>query len=450
MSTVLVTLDAVRADHLAQYEGPRDTMPALDRLMDRGTLFESAFANGPHSGVSIPSFLTSQYRGTTALEHGPNLATALSQAGVHTAAFHSNTMISDALAGFAGFDRIEDFGLGGEGSDRDRNDPVDHSTLARVYNRITDLVGPVAARSAVLRGLHAKVVPPENRFDFQVYVNAATLTDRVLDWLSGRDDGEFFLWVHYMDPHRPYGIDLEDPVYARSSPSDSSIRSLMARAGRAPEGITPDEETLLRDLYDSDLRYTSSHLNRLLNGIDRQIGLGETLVVLTADHGEEFGEHGRYFHRNYPYDELLHVPLVVAHPHRDPDRVKQPRELLDVAPTVCAHHDVRPPTEFRGQELFTEGERRPIATGSLRTDAPVVSLRDGDWKLIHIADAEDELYDIETDPRERRNVVSSDREQAESMKDALPRRLLTVDAATDPDGATGATRRRLERLGYLE
>ena len=109
MKTVLLTVDALRADHLSQYGYERETMPAVDRLVSSGTRFDSAFANGTNTGVSLPSLLTSQYFGVDAIEQGPNVATAIGTE-VTTAGFHSNTLFSSRIDSVTGFDYYEDYG----------------------------------------------------------------------------------------------------------------------------------------------------------------------------------------------------------------------------------------------------------------------------------------------------------------------------------------------------
>jgi len=454
MRTVLVTVDAVRPDHLGQYGYERDTMPALDRVLDDGTHFADAYANGPHSGVSIPSFLTSQYRGRAPLADGPNVATALSEAGVTTAGFHSNTMLANEVDGVAGFDNFEDFDVG----DDDDHERLDRSVTGRAFDALTRVVAPVVGNWGPAKRLYERFAPESEQFSFQAYVDAETVTDRVSEWLSDHADGEFFLWVHYMDPHRPYGVDPEDLAYVDDPADDEEIRELMVRAGNHPEEITRAERERLIDLYDSDLRYTSDHLDRLFDAVETHCGFDETLVAVTADHGEEFREHGQFFHRNRPYDELLRVPLAVSHPDEDRERVRKQRELLDLAPTVCAFHDAPVPEAFEGRSLYDGARRRVVASGALAVGGPVAAVRTGAWKYIQTgtddaaeSDGVDrELYDLDRDATERSNVARSEPDLADSLRDLIPDELLTAEPGLSPDEASGATRERLEQLGYLD
>jgi arylsulfatase A-like enzyme len=226
----------------------------------------------------------------------------------------------------------------------------------------------------------------------------------------------------------------------------------MARAGVKPEQIAPDDRRLLIDLYDSAIRYTSDQVARLFDGLDESGLWDETAVILTADHGEEFGEHGRYFHRNRPYDELLHVPMFLRTPEMDTSTtVDADRELLDVAPTVCRLHGVDAPEEFLGAALRDSRERRPIATGSFRDDGPVVGARWDGWKYIDV-DGVPELFDLGDDPGEQTNVAAEHPAVCRRYRDRIPDALLETEADGVPDASDvdSETQRRLEELGYLE
>ncbi|MFB6129207.1 MAG: sulfatase [Salinigranum sp.] len=323
----------------------------------------------------------------------------------------------------------------------------------RISRRIFDTVRPGVRRIGLMdvaRRVQERVLPPSLIHEIAHYESATTTTDRALEWLDGR--GEFFLWVHYMEPHRPYGINLENSAYGESM-RRSEVLDLMATAGVRPDRISPVDRRRLVDLYDSDLRYTSEQLGRLFDALRRRGRWEETDVVLTADHGEEFGEHGSYFHRNRPYDELLHVPLFVRSGRTDGGVVDEQRELLDVAPTICEFHGVDPPESFLGRSLFSGGPRRVVSTGSFRDDGQVVAARWDGWKYVRLERGSDELYDLDADPGERRNVVDQYPAVAARYREAVPGRLF--DGGGDPDlpdasDLDGDARRRLEGLGYLE
>jgi arylsulfatase A-like enzyme len=257
-----------------------------------------------------------------------------------------------------------------------------------------------------------------------------------------------------MEPHRPYGVNVDDPAFGDAL-DRSTILDLMADAGINPDRITDERRRRLIDLYDSDLVYTSEHVARLFAWLKREGRWDDTDVVLTADHGEEFGEHGRYFHRNRPYDELLSVPLVVKSDRGPGGTRDEQRELLDVAPTICASHGVEPPAAFLGRDVFEGGPRSVVATGSFRDDGPVVAGRADGWKYIHVGGdgASEELYDLSSDPGERHNVAAENPGVVEAQRDAIPENLFRGDGASgvpDAEDVSDDVEQRLEGLGYLE
>ncbi|HMB49027.1 MAG TPA: sulfatase [Natronoarchaeum rubrum] len=447
MKTVLLTVDALRADHLSQYGYERETMPVVDRIAAEGTRFEAAFANGTNTGVSLPSLLSSRYFGVEDARTGPNVATAIDESGATTAGFHSNALFSNRVGDVAGFDRYEDFGVADEQEEANTSSGVE---LA--YDRVVDTLRPIVERLGVrdyAELVQERLFPTSLIHELSVYVDAETLTDEVLAWTEDHADEDFFLWVHYMDPHRPYGIDPADPAFADPI-GDDEIRDLMSRAGISPETITDEDRELMIDLYDSDLRYTSDQIDRLLDGFE-ELGIwDETGLVFTADHGEEFDEHGHYFHRNRPYDELLHVPLVVVDPVRSGDAdASAQRELLDVAPTLCEWHGVDVPEQFGGTPLFDGDGREVIATGSFVEQGHVVAGRWDGWKYIHVEDGETELFDLDADPGETNDVAAVHPDTVESFERAIPNPLFEGEPVS-VDAAEGELQDRLADLGYLE
>ena len=448
MKSVLLTIDALRADHLGQYGYERDTMPELDRLVDVGTRYEAGFANGTNTGVSLPSLLTSRYFGAESASEGPNVATAISETGASTAGFHSNTLFSNRVSEVAGFDHYEDYGSN-EGNSGD----VEAGIGEQVYQRLVDTLRPVVERFGVrdhAETIQEFVFPTSLVHDPSVYVDAETLTDDVLAWVREHADEDFFLWVHYMDPHRPYGIDVEEPAFGEPA-AESEIRNLMSKAGIHPEKVTDEERDRIVDLYDSDIRYTSEHVARLFD-LFEELGIWEeTGIVFTADHGEEFAEHGSYSHRNRPYDELLHVPLVVKRPasEKGSQIVQSQRELLDVAPSLCSWHGAEVPEEFRGVRLSDSEESEVVATGSFVEQDHVVAGRWDGWKYVSVGDDETSLFDLNVDPEETYDVSGEYADVIKEFEAAIPESVFAgepVTIETDDEDV----RRRLEGLGYLE
>jgi arylsulfatase A-like enzyme len=371
MHTILITVDSLRADHLGQYGYERDTMPALGRLTDAGTTFENGFSNAPYTRISIPSFQTSRFLAYDEIDDRPTIASILGDRGVKTAAVGTQTGVG-LVDGEFDFEENLDLGRD-EYYDEANSDRPLGERVVHPIDRAAARVGPVLRRIEPLDqaadDAYRRLFPTPD-FQHLGYTSAAEVTDTAVSWLESNRDEDFFLWIHYMEAHRPYGVHDDDPAYLDAPVETDRIRELMKRAGIDPDAITESEHRLLKDLYDSDLRYCSRHLDRLFDSLV-DLGLWDDANLLfSSDHGEEFAEHGNYFHRNYPYDELIHVPLVVKHGDREsPDRIADQRQLLDLAPTICRFHGIDP-TEFdlEGEPLFVGDDRRVVALGSGRPD----------------------------------------------------------------------------------
>ncbi|TKX41340.1 sulfatase [Halorubrum sp. CGM4_25_10-8A] len=443
--TILLTVDALRADHLSQYGYERETMPAFDRLDSQGTRYEAAFANGTNTGISLPSLLSSQYQGNNPCVQGQTVANAMQDAGFLTAGFHSNTLFASIIGQPSGFDQFQDFGVTEEDSELDRS-PLSRQMYAKSVDMIKPVVKQLGIKPAAKR-IRDMILPAEVLHSMTYYVSAEELTDSVITWLQKHSDEPFFLWVHYLDPHRPYGIDLDDPVYCE--PADTSeIRNLMSKAGMNPSSVTEAERKRMVDLYDSDLRYTSREIGRLFDEFENLDIWDETAVICTADHGEEFGEHGNYFHRNLPYEELIHVPLFVKAPQYDDNIVTEARELLDVAPTICSIMNTNISSEFQGSPLNQPETRQVITRGAFAESGPVVAGRWGGWKYIYTENG-DELYDLRSDQFEQENLAEENTEIIAEYQNTIPTNLFNQQQSMD-HVTNDRVEERLQGLGYLE
>ncbi|WP_135662758.1 sulfatase [Halorhabdus rudnickae] len=446
MDTILITVDALRADHLSQYGAKRETMPVLDEMFGTGAVrYENAFSNGTHTGISLPSMLSSRYLADQPAKRGPTVADALPDA-VASVGVHSNTYFGARIGRPSGFDVMEDF----EMASAEQAESV-RSTPHRIFRKTMDAVRPTVEHLGIrdlAEAVQQKIFPARFIHESTAYERGKRTTDRALE-LAAKVDGDLFLWVHYMDPHRPFCMHISDPAYVDRHLSSDEIHDLMSRAGITPESLSDSERGLIRDLYDSELRYTSEQISRLVAGLRKQGRWDGAQVIFTADHGEEFGEHGYYFHRNRPYDELIHVPLFVRGPNTAGGTVTEQRELLDVAPTICAAHGGTVPPAFLGRPLHEDGDRQVIATGSFRDSTPVVAGRWNGWKYIG-AGKETELYNLSEDPDENANVADQRADRVAEFQQEIPTRLCEDDHSNVPTDTDEAVTERLADLGYLE
>lgn len=428
-------------------------MPVLDRLTADGTVFENAFSNGPYTRVSIPSFHTSRYLAYGESNAFPTIASILDSHGVHTAAIGTQTGI-DMVQGEFGFEEMIDLGRDDFAETADRS-PVER-TLIRIDGVAASVSEWLQRRRMnylyeLLRRPYNAVVGSDDIVMFKGYNSAETVTDRAISWLQDRDDSNFFLWLHYMEAHRPYGIHDDRPAYLDGPVDENTIQELMKTAGTAPEEISDSQRRLMIDLYDSDLRYCSHHLSRLFDVLEAENLWERTNLLFSSDHGEEFGEHDLFFHRNYPYDELIHVPLIVKPADETPGhRVAGQRELLDIAPTICSFYGIEPAEySFLGTHLYEGDGRNVIVLGQPGMEIPAVSIRTEEWKYIHTND-EAQLYDLPEDPGEQTNVVEQNPQVAARLRRMIPERLFDRDTKTPRPPKDEVDREQLDALGYVE
>lgn len=228
--------------------------------------------------------------------------------------------------------------------------------------------------------------------------NSRATVDMCLGWIDGLDRRPFFALVHVFEPHDPY-----DPL----PPFDT-----MFGEGGEPynwntedTGTPPDSASIrhLTDLYDGGLAEADQQLGRLLSGL-RQRGLdGNTIVVVVADHGEEFLEHGFAWHGKTLFQQALHVPLVISGPGIPTGEVEHPVAQVDIVPSLMALLELEWPGRLDGRDLFgPETGDVPIYSTNLNaTPLEVICVRLGDSKTVWEATADAAFtFDLAADPGE--------------------------------------------------
>jgi arylsulfatase A-like enzyme len=252
-----------------------------------------------------------------------------------------------------------------------------------------------------------------------------------------------------MEGHRPYGVHDEDPKYLNEPVDESTIKGLMKKAGTNPDDVTVKERKLMTDLYDSDLRYCSNHLERFFDTLEELNIWDPSTVIFTSDHGEEFYDHEYFYHRNLPYDELVNVPLFLKSPDIEPTIVSEQRELIDIGPTICDAHNIDPPSEFIGIPLIKGKERTVISIGAQIEGEQVVACRKDGWKYINHEDGE-VVFDLEKDPRERHPISGENSEVTKELRNEIPSEVLESSPERHKIPDDEKTKQQLEALGYVE
>lgn len=410
-NVVILVVDTLRADRLTPYGYPRETSPAIARwLAQPGTVFDRAYAPAPWTLPSMVGLMTGRSpgalnRGTAGSfalpEDVPVLAERLSELGYATAGLYANPTLHEGN-GFA-------------------------------------------------RGFDVFYTPPPEVASLRLHGD--TLLDRAVPWLRERQDRlheqPFFLYVHFLDPHDPYVNPVNDergwPWLSESGEGESagtltgeSVHGLYTGAVSlrpSPEAAEADV-AWLSALYDGEVAYADRCVGELLEVLEPEV-LANTLVVLTADHGEEVYDHGGWKHGETLYQEQIRVPLVLrwdAGPVPAGARISEPVSLLDLLPTVLAAVGAEVPAETEGIDLLPPltGEdpwprrtlyARHFGRGPLRAGVvlpphklvlfnreapfePVDEVEAHLWRLDLRRLGRVELFDLEADPEERWNLAS--------------------------------------------
>jgi arylsulfatase A-like enzyme/Flp pilus assembly protein TadD len=266
------------------------------------------------------------------------------------------------------------------------------------------------------------------KFQEAVFVErrAGAVVDGALRWLEGRRE-PWFLWVHCYDPHAPY----EPPEPYKS------------RFAAAP--------------YDGEVAYTDSQLARIFNRLREDGLLEQTLVVVTADHGEGLGDHSEPTHGYFAYESTLRVPLIVRAPGVKAGRVSSTVAHVDIFPTVCEALGLRPPSGLQGRALPEAGRKAPAERDIYfeclypyysRGWAPLKGFLASGWKFIDSPIPE--LYNLAKDPGEKTNLVKPETLGQFKMKlRTLETRLGGGSAASAKRPVDRETAARLRSLGYV-
>ncbi len=451
---LLITIDALRADHLSLYGYSRPTSPHLDAYAAGAVVFDHCVAQGNSTELSMPAIFTSLYpsmhsvtrRGSVARplpEETQTLAEHLRAAGLRTSGMMTNPFIKREWGLTQGFETIDEFQIGRE------------ELLPCLYLIRLGLVRPFERT-------------PQTRSS----PRAAVVADRAIAQLRNLRARPFYLHVHFMDVHHPY-IPPEEYEKMFASPAAAGASSAVDFWKRGWERFTQNpssranieagEVQRLIDLYDGSIRYVDEEVARLLRELDA-LGLSaRTMVIITADHGDEFLEHGDLFHKSpFLYDELTHIPLIVKWPgatsgQRREETVRQ----IDLLPTLLQVFDLPPSTAAQGRSLvpLLTGDEGP-GPGVPWADLPAFSesyeftaVRTPGNKCMaeRKADGRTLCFDLLSDPGERR-AIQGECQACDSLRQALLDFQRRRDLAP-PDGSgrelDERTREQLRSLGYL-
>lgn len=416
---ILITIDALRFDHLDCYGYHRNTSPYIGSLAAKGALFSQAISNGGQTPDAFPSILASAqprvaHFGSMSKPR-TMLAEKLKEVGYQTASFHSNPLLSR----YHGYDRGFDLFI----------DSLGESGLFRRRIWVRTKVGSLHRLTNKTLSKLSKILSPVlSRVGQEPIITAEMINSRALSWLKEHRKG-FFLWLHYMDVHSPY---LASPQYLRQfhdqTVTHRKIIKLCREMLEDPAKLSPDEVTTLINLYDAQIRYVDDNISSLLTSLD--VDLTNTIIIITADHGEEFGEHGKFGHRSL-YDGIMRVPLMIVGPGIKAGTVVNKQvSLIDLAPTITDLVGIDSVPHFQGQSMLPvmkgveSAAQGTISTfNELGSGRRYIAYRTPEWKYIRTEGLgevntliSEELYNLRDDPKEGRNLYGLGDGEAKAFK----------------------------------
>ncbi len=425
---IVILVDTLRADALGAYGADPSPTPWLDDLARRSAVFERAFAQAPWTFPAVTSLMTSLYPSSLALPvsidategdipaldaSAPRLAAHLHERGWHAAALYKNPMLARGAGLEQGFDVFEAVG-GQEAEGRSAGQLVD-ATL-------------VWARALAERRRDGAAAP-------------------------------FLLYLHFMDPHTDYDPPDEFwPPEARAyeGPVDGSAKSLH-RLVRGGKPLAARDVAQLRRLYRADVAYLDTELRRLGEELGKLgVWTEDTCVVLTADHGEQFAEHGEYEHGDV-HVENVHIPLFVHGCGVAPQRISAVVRQIDITPTLLelVGAPELPGAEGRSLGPLLRGEALPPLPAI--TEHGVRARVTGDRLSLVVEGDRTELFDLAADPGEERDLARSRPGEAAALAALLDAHRARPRAASAAASARPrvrevdpAVRESLRSLGYLD
>ena len=403
-NVLVVSFDAMRADALGTHGYPRDTSPHIDAFAERSIVFENAYTAAPVTPTSFAAAFTGQYPFRVFI--GWQLRDTLTLAGL---------MKNSGYATFGIFNNVQ--------LAKQRN-------FDQGYDQFT-------ARST----------------KDEVILQEAT------EMLEAHAGKKFFGWIHFLSPHTPYQYrEMSDHL----APFQEEGRFAKTTGGHY-EVHNEEELKRVRDLYDGEVYYADDLFRRLMDTLDA-LGLREnTIIALTADHGEEFMDHGQLQH-NSMFEEVVRIPMIIHHPDlQEGIRTDLPYLNIDLLPTLSALAGIEPPAVLDGIDLINAPDpgRIRVVTGMTNKKRYEIMIEQAGRKLIQLCTPEfqESLYDLSSDPGELTDIVLDRPDIAGELFEQLETIVMGEPCRVIADSSRGKTPQQLlddeqieqlKSLGYIQ
>lgn len=419
-NVILVIIDALRPDHLGCYGYFRNTSPNIDALSKRSLVFKNTYSAAPWTRSAIASIVSSKLP----IEHG-------------IYAERKNERLGDEFL-----------------------------TAQEFFNEKKYITAAIYANPHLDFGL----VQNFNYIDYKGVQPADLIYSKAINWLKNNSDKKFFLLIHSIDPHDPYhfheacSFTSKDSKYRRLEPLFPPRRDGSGITCENRENIIRLNKEQLSEMeanYDGEIAFTDHHLGRLVSYLKQNKLYEKTIIIITADHGEEFLDHGGYWHGCTLYNELIKVPLIIYLPSVNHKVFEQKVSTIDIFPTLVDlfDRDNYDAYDFSGQSLLPlvenkKWEEKPIFSATGFRGLLKYSLIAGDYKIIRYADGDViGLYNLKNDPNESENLMKSDSKILKFLN-CLLSKLIAGDKETKYHTEIGSeldkkTLEDLKSLGYI-
>lgn len=434
-SLILVTIDCWRAYHAGFMGYGRPITPFLDSLASESFVFEKAVVAGAPTYYSLPAILGSRHalaQGRDLLGLAPEestIASVLRESGFATAAFSAGNPYLSARFGYdRGFEVFRDF-LGQETQEfaSEQGEPAesrDPNLANQLLSQACHTVAPLGAAYDELYFRYCQKRSSGRNLSLDAlrrFPSADVIVDHATGWLEENSAGPFFLWLHLMDPHAPYyprqeALELMGDG-GIGAPEARYLNSYWGRGDLSAKRLRKKRDEVLT-LYDAGVRWADEQIRRLTEKLVELNVWDKCALAVTADHGEEFLEHGGRFHPPMGLsEELVQVPLLVRVPEERGARIESPFGLIDLAPTLLDVLDMPTPGDFRGRSCWRQISENALWDRAVITECVkgctnpfrrenrvgprVLAVRKGNHKLVvDFAAGEEQLFDLKSDPNE--------------------------------------------------
>jgi len=417
-NVILIIVDTLRADHLGCYGYNKNNSPNINRFSAESILFKNAISMAPWTTPSVASIFTSQFPASLGFSDEPvvldeellTIAEIFKEQNYKTEGIISHYMLATNLGFGQGFDKYNEKNAKGHG-----------------------------------------------------HISSPSIAQKAISFLEKNKKQKFFLFLHFFDPHYDYILHNEYnfyPTYDGTLYSGLSVGDLREKAPRMSE----NDIKFIKALYDSEIKFTDNFIGNLFTKL-KELGLdNNTMIIFTADHGEEFLERGDYWigHTKKLYQEQIHVPLIIKIPdNKESIKIDDHIGLIDLMPTIVEFAGLKIPEKYlyKGEAIDLDNKdklKNKIIISETKRYVFLQSVIWDGWKLILDSDMNlKELYNLNKDPSELNNVVSENDMLLKTLEKILKDWNLSVELGKSQEKAkkpkfSEEQKQHLRSLGYIK